>query len=54
LLDFVPANVGDEGLSTAEPRNGESMEELELGYLKCPRLEKLGVTGEGISVVDEF
>ncbi len=27
----------------------EANEELELGYLECPRAEKVGVTGEGFS-----
>jgi hypothetical protein len=30
------------------------MEDAELGYLKCDRVEKVGVTGEGTSDVDEF
>jgi hypothetical protein len=30
------------------------MEEAELEYLKCPRVEKVGVTGDGISDADEF
>ena len=32
----------------------DSIEEAELGYLMCPRVENVGVTGEGISEAEEF
>ena len=50
---FELANVGEDGLSVAEFWNVDSIDEAELGYLKWPRLEKVGVTGEGISDADE-
>jgi len=50
---FELANVGDDGLSVAEFWKVESIDEAELGYLKWPRLEKVGVTGEGISDAEE-
>ena len=54
LPDFGPANVGEDGLSLTELWKVESIEEAELAYLKCPRMEKVGVTGEGISEAEEF
>jgi hypothetical protein len=45
--------VGDDGLSAVEVWNVDSIDDAELGYLKCPRLEKVGVTGEGTSEADE-
>jgi hypothetical protein len=51
---FGPTNVGEDGLSVVELWKEDSIEDAELGYLKCPRVEKVGVTGEGISDVDEF
>ena len=47
-------NVGDDGLSTTDVWYDDSMEEAELGYLKCPRAENVGVTGEGRSDAEEF
>jgi hypothetical protein len=32
----------------------DSIDEAELGYLKWPRVENVGVTGEGISEAEEF
>lgn len=46
--------LGDDGLSTTELWYNDSIEELELGYRKWPRDEKVGVTGEGTSEADEF
>jgi len=43
------AKVGDDGLSVVEAWNVDSIDDAELGYLKWPRLEKVGVTGEGTS-----
>lgn len=54
LPDFGATKLGDEGLSLAEAWTVESMEEAELGYLRCPRVEKVGVTGEGASEAEEF
>jgi hypothetical protein len=54
LPDFGPINVGDEGLSLTEMWKVDSIEDAELGYLKCPRVENVGVTGEGISEAEEF
>ena len=50
---FELANVGEDGLSVAEVWTVESIEEAELEYLKWPRLEKVGVRGEGISATEE-
>jgi hypothetical protein len=47
-------NVGDEGLSTTEVWYDDSTEETELGYLKCPRVENVGVTGDGRSDAEEL
>lgn len=47
-------NVGDDGLSTTEVWYDDSIEEAELEYLKWPREENVGVTGEGISEAEEF
>jgi len=41
-------NVGDEGLSAMVLWKGDSIDDAELGYLIWPRLENVGVTGEGI------
>jgi hypothetical protein len=49
-----PAKVGDEGLSMAGLWKDDSTDEVELGYLKCPRAENVGVVGEGISDADEL
>jgi hypothetical protein len=46
--------VGDDGLSATDVWYVDSIDELELGYLKCPRVENVGVIGEGISDADEF
>jgi hypothetical protein len=54
LPDFGPTKVGEDGLSFREEWKVESIEEAELGYLKCPRVENVGVTGEGISEAEEF
>lgn len=40
--------VGDEGESFIELWY-DSTDVAELGYRRCPRFEKVGVTGEGIS-----
>jgi hypothetical protein len=53
LPDFG-TNVGDDGLSAVEFRYVESIEEVELEYLKWPRVEKVGVTGDGSSEAEEF
>ncbi len=34
--------------------NVDSIEDAELGYLRCPREENVGVTGDGNSEADEF
>jgi hypothetical protein len=47
-------NVGDDGLSAREVWYDDSIDEAELGYLKCPRVENVGVTGEGTSDAEEF
>lgn len=48
-------NGGDDGLSVFELWYVDSIDEVELGYRKWPRDEKVGVTGEdGISDADEF
>jgi hypothetical protein len=49
LPDFEAVKVGDCGPSDAWKE--ESMEDAELGYLRCPCREKVGVTGEGPSEV---
>lgn len=49
-----PTKLGDDGLSTPELWKDDSNDDVELGYLKCPRVEKVGVTGEGRSDADEF
>jgi len=54
LPGFEPTNDGDDGLSATEVWKDDSIEEAELGYRKCPRVEKVGVTGEGISDAEEF
>lgn len=54
LADLGPTKVGEDGLSFTEAWKVESIEEAELGYLKCPRVENVGVTGEGMSEVEEF
>jgi hypothetical protein len=54
LLVFDTMKVGDEGLSTTEVWYEDSIEETELGYRKCPRVENVGVTGEGASDAEEF
>ena len=52
--DFT-MNGGDDGLSVFELWYVDSIDEVELGYRKWPRDEKVGVTGEdGISDADEF
>jgi hypothetical protein len=51
---FGPMNVGDDGLSLIGLWRDDSIEEAELEYLKCPRVENVGVTGEGISEAEEF
>jgi hypothetical protein len=51
---FDPTNDGEDGLSTTELWYVDSIDEAELGYLKCPRLENVGVMGEGRSDADEF
>jgi hypothetical protein len=47
-------NVGDDGLSVAGVFKDASTDEAELEYLSCPRIEKVGVTGDGMSDVDEL
>ena len=54
MLVFDTMNVGEVGLSTTEVWYGDSTEDTELGYLKCPRVEEVGVTGEGASEAEEF
>jgi hypothetical protein len=54
LLVFDTMKVGDDGLSTTEVWYDDSIEEAELGYRKCPRVENVGVTGEGTSDAEEF
>lgn len=54
MPDLELTNVGDEGLSPAELWKDDSSDDDELGYLKCPRVEKVGVTGDGISDAEEF
>ena len=51
---FELIKVGDEGLSVTELWSDDSMEEAELGYLRCPRTENVGVIGEGTSEGEEF
>lgn len=48
-------NVGDDGLSTRGLWYEDSNDDTEddVGYRKCPRVEKVGVTGDGISDGDE-
>ena len=46
--------LSGDGLSLAGLWKGDSIEEAELGYLKCPLVENVGVIGEGISEVEEF
>jgi hypothetical protein len=46
--------VGDDGESVAELWYAESTEVTELGYLRCERVEKVGVTGEGTSDCEEL
>lgn len=50
----VPINVGDEGLSVAGVLKETSMEDEELEYLELPRAENVGVTGDGISELEEL
>jgi len=47
-------NVGEEGLSVDGVFKETSMDEVELEYLSWPRVEKVGVTGDGISDADEL
>jgi hypothetical protein len=54
LLVFDTMNVGDDGLSATEVWYDDSIEEAELEYLKCPRAENVGVTGDEISEAEEF
>jgi hypothetical protein len=54
LLALERMKVGDDGLSTTEVWYDDSSEEAELGYLKCPRVENVGVRGEGMSEAEEF
>ena len=51
LLAFARKD-GEAGLSATEEWYVDSMDEAELGYLMC-RAEKVGVTGEVASEVDE-
>ncbi len=51
---FDKVYVGDDGLSTTDVWYNDSSEEAELGYRKCPRVENVGVTGDGRSDADEF
>jgi hypothetical protein len=51
---FDPRNVGDDGLSTKELWYDDSTDDAELGYLKCPWVEKVGVMGDGTSEGEEF
>ncbi|EHK99160.1 hypothetical protein M7I_4992 [Glarea lozoyensis 74030] len=41
-------SIAEEAIGKVEIKN-ESIDDAELGYLKCPDLEKVGVTGEGTS-----
>jgi hypothetical protein len=54
LPAFDRVKVGDDGLSTTEVWYEDSIEEAELEYLKCPRAEKVGVIGDGMSDAEEF
>jgi hypothetical protein len=45
-------NEGEAGLSATEAWYVDSMDEAELGYRMC-RAEKVGVTGDAASEVDE-
>ena len=54
FADFRPMNVGDEGLSVDGVFRDTSMDEAELEYLSWHRVEKVGVTGDGISDADEL
>lgn len=54
MLAFVPMKVGEDGLSVVELWNEDSTEDAELGYRICPRVEKVGVTGDGMSDAEEF
>ncbi len=54
MLVFDTINVGDDGLSPTEVWYEDSIEEAELEYLRCPRAENVGVTGDGTSDADEF
>lgn len=46
--------VGEFGLSVIELWYADSTEEAELGYRICPRIENVGVTGDGMSDAEEF
>jgi hypothetical protein len=55
LVEVLGTKVGEDvGLSTTKLLNGDSIEDVELGYRKCPRVEKVGVTGEGTSEAVEL
>ncbi len=45
--------MGDDGISMAGAFGDSSIDEAELEYLRW-RVEKVGVTGEGISDADEL
>jgi hypothetical protein len=47
-------NEGDEGLSVEGVFKETSMDEAGLEYLSWPRVEKVGVTGDGMSDADEL
>jgi hypothetical protein len=46
-------NVGDDGLSVTGVFKDTSMDEVELEYLSWPRVEKVDVTGDGMSDAEE-
>ncbi len=46
--------MGDEGLSVDGEFKDISVDEAELEYRSCPRVEKVGVTGDGMSDADEL
>ena len=54
MLALETINVGEDGLSATDVWYDESSDEAELGYRKCPRVENVGVKGEGISDAEEF
>ncbi len=54
MLVLDTMKVGDDGLSAIDVWYDESIDEAELGYRKWPRVENVGVTGEGMSDGEEF